>query len=111
MGGGSIDTTLKFPLYINFDYCEESPLGGYCYGSGDYTELNRVIQFVVETYGKDAGYSLRIVDEAKLDELGLEIYVEGEKVRLFSIEYSQSFLRTDTYYAIRVVDSEISCDF
>ena len=109
MPKGEIETTLKFPLYLNFDYCEESFLGGmYCYGSGDYAELNRVIKFVVETYGKNDGiipYSW--VDEAKLDELGLEIYVEGEKVRSFYIEHTISFLSTDTYYGINVTDDYI----
>ena len=110
-GGGGIETTLQFPLYIYFDYCEESPLGGHCYGSGDYAELNRVIQLVVETYGEKLGYYHQGVYESKLNELGLEIYVEGEKVRSFSIEYSTSSLNTDTYFAIVVRDSEIECDF
>ena len=110
-GGGGIETTLQFPLYIYFDYCEEFLGLTHCYGSGDYAELKRLIKFVVETYGKDSGQYYRYVDEATLDELGLEIYVEGEKVRSFSIEYSTSSLKTDTYFAIVVRDSEIECDF
>ena len=107
---GGIETTLQFPLYIYFDYCEESFWGGYCYGEGDYAELNRLIKFVVETFGYDSGFNIVLYEE-KLDELGLEIYVDGGKVRELSIEYDSSYMRTDAYYAINVTDTYIQCDF
>ena len=106
-----IETTLQFPLYLNFDYCEENVLSVYCYGNGDYAELNRVIKFVVDTYGVDDAIHYRSVNEAKLDELGLEIYLEGEKVRSFAIEYSECFVNTDTYYATKVTDSAITYEY
>lgn len=82
----------------------------HCYGSGDYAELKRLIKFVVETYGEELGYNYQSVDESKLNELGLEIYVEGEKVKYFVVEYGTCCMRTDTYYTIVVAESFIECD-
>ena len=104
--GGGIETTLQFPLYLYFDYCEETFFGVYCYGSGDYAELNRLIKFAVETFGDYSGFNIFLYEE-KIDELGLEIYVDGGKVRALSRESGISFMKTDAYYSISVYDTYI----
>lgn len=99
--GGGIDTTLQFPLYLDFDYCEYYPdwYSTECVKEGDFTELKRVITLVIEDYG-NGGYA----GEDVLDDLGIEIYLEGEKVKEFVEEYDSVYISTDTYFYVSVLD-------
>lgn len=105
---------LEFPLYLTFDYCDTFVMT-YCYGEGDYAELRRFIIDVCKTHYDD--YSNDFMDtynvyEDTLDSLGIEIYVEGQKITTLSYEgaYNYAWLENN-YYFTRVQDTYIDAEY
>lgn len=78
-GGGGIETTLQFPLYIYFDYCESPFWGGVeCYTDGDFSELVRYLIECVKTFGEQQIASDKIIyklNQETISKIG-EIYIE-----------------------------------
>ena len=100
------EPTFEFPVYLNFDYCEEYSFFKYCERAADELSisLGQYLRNVVENHKvvDSAGYYT--VSEDVLKGLGVEIYIEGELVKsLYGEEGSYSsenvFLVTDGEYS------------
>lgn len=86
-GGGSIlDTWLQFPLYFDFDYCENNFFSVYCARNADDTsiELRNLIQKLFISHGiyKDNAY---ILEEDVLETLEINIYFKNIRVKRISL--------------------------
>lgn len=94
-GGGGEE-----PFYAEFffDYCEESPLGGYCERAADALSLEcyEIGKALVEKYGEEAGYNLMVLTNP-LD-YGFEVYIEGALSIKISVEYGTLFFMSETEY-------------
>ena len=109
-GEGGIETTLQFPLYIYFDYCEEEFGSTYCYVEGDFSELKRYITECCKAYGEyyeDStmfDYYSYIIYEENISMVG-KIYVEDGPVKMCA------FLNIDDDTYVTIDTSNYSCEF
>ena len=67
---------LEFPIYLNWDYCEDHALMKTCVRNGD--ELSKMIFNYL--YPIALQYGDTWMSEENLDELGIEIYIDDEKI-------------------------------
>lgn len=98
--------TFDFPVYLNFDYCEEDFFSKYCERAADELSisLGQYLRNVVENHKVvDSSRGYYTVSEDVLKGLGVEIYIEGELVKsLYGMEVSDNsediYLVTDGEY-------------
>ena len=78
---GGNDFGIWFPLYLEFDYCEESVFSKYCERAADElgVKVYNCVKSIVDEYGEGDGI-VTDVGEQMLDMLGIEIYFENSKV-------------------------------
>ena len=91
-----LDTWLEFPLYLDFDACDNSWFATYCYRNPDDTseELVRVLKYLIEKYGvpevsdnrPDEIRGYRIMSQT-FESLGINIYFKELKVIEISFLY------------------------
>ena len=107
---GGIETTLQFPLYIYFDYCEDIGWAGtFCKVNGDFSELTRYLIECCKVYGEESANAY-VISIDNISKVG-EIYIEGEPIEFlswYSLETSVSFT-TSTYCGV-IYDREINAD-
>ena len=95
-----IETTLSFPLYIYFDYCEDMAwVGKFCEVNGDFSELHRYLSECCKVCGENE-YDLYVLTGESLSKIG-EIYIEDEPLTYvsWSVAYGLEF-NTETYLGV-----------
>lgn len=103
---GGNDFGIEFPLYLEFDYCDVSPLYTYCERAADElgVKVYNCVKSIIDEYGESDSVGNVLVGEQVLDMLGIEIYVENSKVIALHKEYSTYCLITNdeyTYVTVR----------
>ena len=100
------EPTFEFPVYLNFDYCEEGFLSKYCERAADELSisLGQYLRNVVANHKVVSLDRYYTVSEDVLKGLGVEIYIEGELAKsLYGEEDSDSsesvYLVTDGEYS------------
>ena len=73
--------SFNFPIYLEWDYCDTSPLFGYCERKADELTISLYdyLFIVLETEGQATG-NARSLSQEQLTTLGIEIYIQGERV-------------------------------
>ena len=101
---GGNDFGIEFPLYLKFDYCEETPLVKYCERAADElgVKVYNCIKSIVDEYGEFYGMG-NTVGEQVLDMLGIEIYFENSKVVALQEEFSTYTMLPNSGYPFVVV--------
>lgn len=116
-GEGGNDFGIEFPLYLEFDYCEDGFMGKICTRTSDVISVNlynyltrNAIKYGEFSEGDGGSY---ILNEQVLDMLGAEIYIENAKVIEFAFgEYLRPVLYTeDEYYRHIYLDSDGLLEF
>lgn len=76
------DFGIDFPLYLEFDYCEESWSNKTCYRDADELglKLRDVLLNIIDEYGIEINSSSKDVTEQVLDTLGVNIYIDNDKI-------------------------------
>lgn len=79
--------SFNFPIYLEWDYCDTSPWFGYCERAADELTISLYdyLFSILEIEGIDNGVGLYILSD-NLERLGIEIYIDNEKVDNVSIE-------------------------
>lgn len=85
--GGGIETTLQFPLYIYFDYCEEFWGMVSCYANGDFAELVRYLKQSLIAFG-----------EQTILPGGVVYSLEGDDIKKIGAIYIEDSPLTEVYY-------------
>lgn len=104
---GGIETTLQFPLYIYFDYCEEIWNLKNCSVYADFSELARYLTECTLAYGEKIGSEMGgtyCLKGENLSKIG-EIYIEDKP-----IEEVYIYLDYDSYVECSTEDYRCSIE-
>jgi hypothetical protein len=79
--------SFNFPIYLEWDYCDTSPWFGYCERAADELTISLYdyLFSILEIEGINEGAGPYISSD-NLERLGIEIYIDNEKVDRVAIE-------------------------
>lgn len=105
---GGNDFGIEFPLYLEFDYCDSFGLLTTCERAADElgVKLYNCLTAISNEYGEDiyGSGSYLVVSGQILDMLGIEIYIENEKVIEVHKDGNTSYIVTYGTYDYTLVN-------
>ena len=81
--------SFNFPIYLEWDYCDTSPWFGYCERAADELTISLYdyLFSILEIEGINDGISPYVyISSDNLERLGIEIYIDNEKVDRVTID-------------------------